>query len=121
MRAWAACRAAGRRFLMIACMMKFSREKSGRIVGLMCIARRTAWGCDDLDGTVVWYDITKKQGDGVHQELHVSDIHRIIRETGREPVERDTLYRPVGRVEVGSCASAATVATSTAEGSCPAK
>ena len=55
------------------------------------------WGCDDLDGTVVWYDITKREGDGVHQHLHVSDIQRLIREAGREPVERDTLYRPVQR------------------------
>ena len=55
------------------------------------------WGCDDLDGTVVWYDITKRQGDGVHQNLHVSDIKRLIREAGRVPDERDTLYREVRR------------------------
>ena len=55
------------------------------------------WGCDDLDGTVVWYDITKREGDGTHQELHVDDIHRLIREAGKEPVERDTLYRPLRR------------------------
>jgi aminodeoxyfutalosine synthase len=55
------------------------------------------WGCDDLDGTVVWYDITKRQGDGTHQELHVKDIQRLIREAGRVPVERDTLYREVKR------------------------
>ena len=55
------------------------------------------WGCDDLDGTVVWYDITKREGDGTHQELHVSDIERLIREAGRQPIERDTLYRPVRR------------------------
>ena len=56
------------------------------------------WGCDDLDGTVVWYDITKRQGTGTtHQELHVRDIQRLIREAGKEPVERDTLYRPVRR------------------------
>jgi aminodeoxyfutalosine synthase len=53
------------------------------------------WGCDDLDGTVVWYDITKRQGDGVHQEMHVDQLKRLIREAGREPVERDTLYRPL--------------------------
>jgi aminodeoxyfutalosine synthase len=51
------------------------------------------WGCDDLDGTVVWYDITKREGDGVHQELGVKDIRRLIREAGKTPVERDTLYR----------------------------
>ena len=56
------------------------------------------WGCDDLDGTVVWYDITKRQGSGgTHQELHVDDIQRLIREAGFEPVERDTLYRAIER------------------------
>jgi aminodeoxyfutalosine synthase len=55
------------------------------------------WGCDDLDGTVVWYDITKREGDGTHQEFHIRDIQRLIREAGKEPVERDTLYRRVLR------------------------
>lgn len=55
------------------------------------------WGCDDLDGTVVWYDITKRQGNGTHQELHLSDIQRLVREAGQTPVERDTLYRSVQR------------------------
>jgi len=55
------------------------------------------WGCNDLDGTVVWYDITKREGHGTHQEMHVRDIQRIIREAGRVPVERDTVYRPVRR------------------------
>lgn len=65
-------------------------------VGLSQIA--LDWGCDDLDGTVVWYDITKRQGHGsTHQELHEADIRRLIREAGRAPVERDTLYREVRR------------------------
>lgn len=57
------------------------------------------WGCDDLDGTVVWYDITKREGDAgtTHQELHESDIRRLVREAGRIPIERDTLYREVKR------------------------
>ncbi|MDB5321061.1 MAG: hypothetical protein JWN40_2692 [Phycisphaerales bacterium] len=56
------------------------------------------WGCDDLDGTVVWYDITKRQGHGTtHQELHLQDIKRLVREAGKTPVERDTLYREVRR------------------------
>jgi len=56
------------------------------------------WGVDDLDGTVVWYDITKRAGDGTtHQELHERDLRRLIREAGRTPVERDTLYHPVVR------------------------
>lgn len=56
------------------------------------------WGVDDFDGTVVWYDITKREGRGTnHQELSVEQIRRLIREAGCEPVERDTLYRPVTR------------------------
>jgi aminodeoxyfutalosine synthase len=58
-----------------------------------------SWGCDDLDGTVVWYDITKREGDrGTnHQELHETTIHRLVREAGFRPVERNTLYEPVLR------------------------
>jgi aminodeoxyfutalosine synthase len=64
-------------------------------IGLSQVALN--WGCDDLDGTVVWYDITKRAGHGTHQELHVADIQRIIREAGFAPVERDTMYRRVER------------------------
>ena len=55
------------------------------------------WGVDDLDGTVVWYDITKREGGAGnrHQEQSVDSIRRLIVEAGFEPVERDTLY---GRV-----------------------
>ena len=60
-----------------------------------------SFGCDDIDGTVVWYDITKRPGDkSTHQEVHVRDLRRLIREAGLEPVERDTLHRPV--VESGA-------------------
>ncbi len=64
-------------------------------VGLSQVA--LSWGCDDLDGTVVWYDITKQQPDNTHQELHVSDILRLTHEAGFVAVERDTLYRPMTR------------------------
>src|SRR5215218_2077394 len=65
-------------------------------VGLSQLA--LSWGVDDLDGTVVWYDITKREGHGTtHQELHEHDLRRLIREAGRVPVERDTLYREVKR------------------------
>jgi aminodeoxyfutalosine synthase len=56
------------------------------------------WGVDDFDGTVVWYDITKREGRGAnHQELTVEQIRRLIAEAGCEPVERDTLYREIRR------------------------
>lgn len=56
------------------------------------------WGVDDFDGTVVWYDITRREGRGSNrQELTVEQIRRLIAEAGCVPVERDTLYRPVRR------------------------
>lgn len=54
-------------------------------------------GADDIDGTVVWYDITKAVGEGTHQETTELDLIRAISEAGYEPVERDTLYRRVVR------------------------
>jgi len=54
-------------------------------------------GADDIDGTVVWYDITKAVGEGTHQETTELDLKRAIEEAGYEPVERDTLYRRVVR------------------------
>ena len=54
-------------------------------------------GADDIDGTVVWYDITKVGGADTHQETTVWDLCRAIREAGFEPVERDTLYNRVER------------------------
>ena len=54
-------------------------------------------GADDIDGTVVWYDITKVNASSTHQEVSVWDLQRAIRDAGFKPVERDTLYRPVVR------------------------
>ncbi|MHC4441193.1 MAG: aminofutalosine synthase MqnE [Planctomycetota bacterium] len=54
------------------------------------------WGVDDFDGTVGYYDITKRRGrDSTHQELSVNTIKRLIVEAGGEPVQRDTLYNRV--------------------------
>ncbi|MEM8781746.1 MAG: aminofutalosine synthase MqnE [Planctomycetota bacterium] len=55
------------------------------------------WGANDVDGTVVWYDITKVGGASTHQEVTVDLMRRTIREAGYQPIERDTLYRPVRR------------------------
>jgi aminodeoxyfutalosine synthase len=54
-------------------------------------------GADDVDGTVVWYDITKVAGAGTHQEVTVGTLQKAIREASFVPVERDTLYRRVVR------------------------
>jgi aminodeoxyfutalosine synthase len=57
------------------------------------------WGVDDLDGTVVCYDITKREGGSGNrrQMMTVGQIRSLICEAGRQPVERDTLYRRVVR------------------------
>jgi aminodeoxyfutalosine synthase len=56
------------------------------------------WGVDDMDGTVIWYDITKEAPAATtHQELTVGELCRLITEAGGEPIERDTLYRRVIR------------------------
>ncbi len=54
-------------------------------------------GADDIDGTVVWYDITHVGGSNTHQEVNVGTLQKACREAGFRPVERDTLYRPVVR------------------------
>ncbi len=56
------------------------------------------WGVDDVDGTVIYYDITKGDGsDATRQALSIEKLKRLIVEAGGQPVERDTLYRRVIR------------------------
>ena len=55
------------------------------------------FGADDIDGTVVHELIYHDAGAKTPEGLTVDQIHRMIREAGREPVERDTLYRRVIR------------------------
>ncbi len=56
-----------------------------------------SFGADDLDGTVVHEIIYHDAGATTPQGLAVEQLHRMIREAGRDPVERDTLYRHVIR------------------------
>ena len=57
------------------------------------------FGADDIDGTVVEEKIYHDAGATTSQSLRRSELLRLIREAGREPFERDTLYRPVVRTE----------------------
>jgi aminodeoxyfutalosine synthase len=61
------------------------------------IAQR--FGADDIDGTVVEEKIYHDAGATTSQLLRRSELLRLIREAGREPFERDTLYRPVRRTD----------------------
>ena len=61
------------------------------------IAQR--FGANDIDGTVVEEKIYHDAGATTAQHLRRQDLLRLICEAGREPVERDTTYKPVTRVE----------------------
>lgn len=55
------------------------------------------YGADDIDGTVVHELIYHDAGAETPEGKTVDQLHHLIREAGREPVERDTLYRRVVR------------------------
>ena len=55
------------------------------------------FGADDLDGTVVHELIYHDAGAKTPEGLTVAQLHHLITEAGRVPVERDTLYRRVIR------------------------
>jgi aminodeoxyfutalosine synthase len=60
------------------------------------VAQMALWfGVDDLDGTVQEEKIYHMAGARTPEALNTSDIRRLIRRAGREPVERDTLYNVV--------------------------
>ena len=53
------------------------------------------FGADDIDGTIVHETIYHAAGSRSPQGLSYSELVRLIREAGRIPVERDTLYNVV--------------------------
>jgi aminodeoxyfutalosine synthase len=55
------------------------------------------FGADDIDGTVVEEKIYHDAGATTPQGLNRAQLVRLIREAGREAVERDTLYQSVAR------------------------
>ena len=60
------------------------------------VAQTSLWfGVDDLDGTVQEERIYHMAGARTPEAMSTSEIRRLIRAAGREPVERDTLYNVV--------------------------
>jgi aminodeoxyfutalosine synthase len=55
------------------------------------------FGADDLDGTVIEEKIYHDAGATTEQFTPRAELERLIREAGRVPVERDTLYNAVDR------------------------
>ncbi|MCC7494351.1 MAG: CofH family radical SAM protein [Fimbriimonadaceae bacterium] len=70
--------------------------KSFWIMNTIQVTQAALWyGADDTDGTIQEYEITRDPVHDRRQVLTNADLCRLIREAGREPVERDALYRPV--------------------------
>lgn len=54
-----------------------------------------SYGADDLDGTVLEEKITHMAGAETSQAMSNKEIEHLIRQAGRIPVERDTLYNEI--------------------------
>ncbi len=62
------------------------------MLGLKVAQLSLFFGVDDLDGTVVEEKITHAAGANTEQSISKEELLKLIREAGRIPVERDTLY-----------------------------
>jgi aminodeoxyfutalosine synthase len=58
-----------------------------------------SFGCDDLEGTVVFERVYHEAGAGTPMWLSYDEIITLIRGAGKEPVERDALYRTLRTFE----------------------
>jgi len=67
------------------------------MLGIGTAQTSLAYGADDIDGTVRHELIYHDAGATTPECLSVDTIRHLITEAGREPVERDTLYRHVLR------------------------
>ncbi len=54
-----------------------------------------SFGCDDVEGTVVYERIYHEAGAHTDMLLPYADLVRLIRGAGKQPVERDSLYQTV--------------------------
>ncbi len=70
--------------------------KSFWIMNSIQVTQAALWyGADDTDGTIQEYEITLDPQTARRQVLTQAELCALIREAGREPVERDGLYRCV--------------------------
>lgn len=67
------------------------------MLGIGTAQTALAYGADDLDGTVRHELIYHDAGATTPEFMSVDQLENLIRETGRDPVERDTIYRQVHR------------------------
>jgi aminodeoxyfutalosine synthase len=69
------------------------------LMGMKLAQVSLSYGVDDLDGTVIEEKIYHMAGAKTPQQVAREELVKAIREAGREPVQRDSLYRPVSNVE----------------------
>lgn len=67
------------------------------MTGLKVAQLALSFGADDIDGTLMKETIVHMAGAQTPEGVFVGDLVRLIEETGREPVERDTLYNIIKR------------------------
>jgi aminodeoxyfutalosine synthase len=65
------------------------------MLGLPVAQLALGYGADDLDGTVSQEKVYHDAGAATPEKLTRDRIHQLIREAGRVPVERDTLYQVI--------------------------
>ncbi len=68
--------------------------------GLKMAQLALSFGADDLDGTVTQERIVHMAGAKTPEALSAETIQKLIREAGRDPVERDTLYNVIQKQKV---------------------
>ena len=74
----------------------FGHIKTFWIMNTIEISQVALWdGADDIDGTVMDYEITRENFEATQQRLTQKELLDRIVEAGREPVERDSLYNIV--------------------------
>ncbi|MCG3149700.1 MAG: Aminodeoxyfutalosine synthase [Verrucomicrobiae bacterium] len=66
------------------------------LMGMKLAQVSLSYGVDDLDGTIIEEKIYHMAGAQTPQQMAQAEMVRAIREAGREPVQRDSLYNPVG-------------------------
>ena len=67
------------------------------MLGIKTAQLALSYGADDIDGTVVHEKIYHDAGSDSPQEMTIAELRHLIEETGRLPIERDTLYHEVVR------------------------
>ena len=74
----------------------FPHVKTFWIMNTIEISQTALWyGADDIDGTVMDYEITRKSFTETQQRLTQAELMQRIVEAGRQPLERDSLYNIV--------------------------